>query len=620
MISGRYLLPLIPLIGIALALALYSDLLLEQTGHAQDRVRCFDETGFCLRGTFLDYWERNGAERVFGYPISDVQLATSEDTWTGQVQWFERERLEDHGLSGMMRGRLGADLLNLRGENWQLQAHQGAIPDGCEYVVQTRQVLCEPLLSYWRNNGGLDRFGWPLTALREETIEGWTGNVQYFERARLELHPEAPTTAQIQIGRIGSAIFETYGTPGTCPVAIHPDLYDSYERLPFRSKLGCPQEVEDIASSISQPFERGQMVGFSSSTGNYIYAYTTLPTLSQRRYLDTWRAGEPVVQTLQPPSGYLAPQVNLGKAWYADPELLSLIGWGTQPARISRATVQRFDYGWLLWEHDTSMIYAFGAAADAVAAFQRPTLLADTGALAGVPAPRLGGDLVAQTASVDFYRLPGGLSAADIRTLSSAVEEAIASGATMLGTSLHGRMAIQFEPAQTGPCAIRGLTLSGERTIRMFYEPGFDLRRIQVILAHEIIHQLQHDYYGASAHLQSDVILLEGMAVWASNPYYRDTTNRPYYHTTVEAKRDTNRMLPLTLSLEADCRTTTRVSIYDQWASFTEYLLIRYGRERFDAVYSDSRGRPAGSANYTGVYGKSLTELEAEWLTWLSTY
>lgn len=265
------------------------------------------------------------------------------------------------------------------------------------------------------------------------------------------------------------------------------------------------------------------------------------------------------------------------------------------------------------------MVYAFGAAADAVAAFQRPTLLADSGALAGEPAPRLGGDLVAQTASVDFYRLPGGLAAADIRTLSSAVEEAIVSGATMMGTSLRGRIAIQFEPAQTGPCAIRGLTLSGERTIRMFYEPGFDLRRIQVILAHEIIHQLQHDYYGAPAHLQSDVILLEGMAVWASNPYYRDTTNRPYYHTAVEAKRDTNSMLPLTLSLEADCRTTTRVSIYDQWASFTEYLLIRYGRERFDAVYSDSRGRPAGSANYVGVYGKSLAELEAEWLTWLST-
>lgn len=291
--SGRYLLPLVPLIGIALALALYSDLLLDQTGHAQDRVRCFDETSFCLRGTFLDYWERNGAERVFGYPISAVQLATSENTWTGPVQWFERDRLEDHGLDGIMRGRLGADLLNLRGEQWWLQPHQGTIPNGCEHFVQTRQVLCEPLLSYWRSNGGVDRFGLPLTALRKETIEGWTGAVQYFERARLELHPEAPSTDQIQIGRLGSAILDTYGAPGLCRIAIYPDLSDSYARLPFRSKLGCPQDVQVMASSISQPFERGQMVGFSSSTGNYIYAYTTLPTLNQRRYLDTWRAGEP---------------------------------------------------------------------------------------------------------------------------------------------------------------------------------------------------------------------------------------------------------------------------------------------------------------------------------------
>ncbi len=616
--SGRYLLPLFPLIGVALALALYSDILFDQTGHAQNRVRCFEQTGFCIRGTLLDYWERNGAEQVFGYPISDEQLATVEGTWTGTVQWFERDRLEDHGLDGILRGRLGAVLLEQQGYYWWQQPHTGRVPAGCQLFEQTQQIVCEPLLSYWQANGGVARFGYPLTGLVQQRIENWQGAVQYFERVRLEIHPEAPPASRIQSGRLGSAILERYSTLGTCATAPHPDLVQSYERLPFRTMLGCPQEVRERAEVISQPFERGRMVGFAASTGRYIYAYTTLPTLDHRRYLDIWN-GEPILPRAQPPEGYVAADANLGQVWHAEPELLRLIGWGTQPARSGKATVQRFDYGWMLWDHETDMIYAFGVAAEHVAAFPRPNFLASDGTLAGEPAPQLGGDLIVQTESVDFYRLPGGLTAAEIRTLATAVEESIASGSTMLDSALRGRIAIQFEPAQTGPCAIRGLTLSGERTILMFYEPGSDLRRIQVILAHEIIHQLQHDYYGSSAHLQSDVILLEGMAVWASNPYYRDTTGRPYYHTAVENKRDYGGMLPLTTSLEADCRTSTRVSIYDQWASFTEYLLMTYGRSRFDAVYSDSTGRAAGSANYQGIFGKSLAELEAEWLAWVNS-
>ncbi|NJL34106.1 MAG: hypothetical protein HC893_09900 [Chloroflexaceae bacterium] len=52
-------------------------------------------------------------------------------------------------------------------------------------------MVCEPFLSYWRNNGGADRFGFPLTGPRRETVGDWVGTVQYFERYRMEHHVNA---------------------------------------------------------------------------------------------------------------------------------------------------------------------------------------------------------------------------------------------------------------------------------------------------------------------------------------------------------------------------------------------------------------------------------------------
>jgi hypothetical protein len=56
--------------------------------------------------------------------------------------------------------------------------------------------------------------------------------------------------------------------------------------------------------------------------------------------------------------------------------------------------------------------------------------------------------------------------------------------------------------------------------------------------------------------------------------------------------------------------------LYYQWASFVEFLLETYGRERFDALYISGAQAP-GSADYAGVYGKDLPTLEREWLAWL---
>ncbi|MEZ4520343.1 MAG: prenyltransferase/squalene oxidase repeat-containing protein [Thermomicrobiales bacterium] len=73
--------------------------------------------------------------------------------------------------------------------------------DGCLYFVETFHNVCGSFARYWQANGGLKIFGYPLT---ESYIEDGV-EVQYFERTRLEHHPDTwPENFDILQGRLGA--------------------------------------------------------------------------------------------------------------------------------------------------------------------------------------------------------------------------------------------------------------------------------------------------------------------------------------------------------------------------------------------------------------------------------
>jgi hypothetical protein len=191
-----------------------------QPGTGQQAERCFTETGFCISGAIRTYWERNGGLATFGFPISVQRNETVEGTWTGPVQWFERDRLEDHTNEGkgVLAGRLGARALELQGVDWQTLPRDAAAAPGCSLFPETQLSVCEPFLSYWRRNGGLARFGYPITQVRKETLEGKEYSVQYFERRRMELHPEnAGTPYEVLLGLLGRDVYTVDGQRGAAP-------------------------------------------------------------------------------------------------------------------------------------------------------------------------------------------------------------------------------------------------------------------------------------------------------------------------------------------------------------------------------------------------------------------
>jgi len=71
---------------------------------------------------------------------------------------------------------------------------------------ETGQTLAEPFRNFWETNGGLAIFGFPITPTFQEInpADHKSYEVQYFERARFELHPELINTPYyIQLGRLG---------------------------------------------------------------------------------------------------------------------------------------------------------------------------------------------------------------------------------------------------------------------------------------------------------------------------------------------------------------------------------------------------------------------------------
>jgi len=84
---------------------------------------------------------------------------------------------------------------------------------------ETGFCISGPIRGYWDKNGGLKIFGYPISDQHQETVEGRTIQVQWFERDRLEIQTDGSITA----GRLGVELLEKQGRPWQQGNQISPD-------------------------------------------------------------------------------------------------------------------------------------------------------------------------------------------------------------------------------------------------------------------------------------------------------------------------------------------------------------------------------------------------------------
>jgi hypothetical protein len=203
-----------------------------QPTHAQGEL-CFQQTGQCISGRFRTYWEQNGGLAIFGYPVTPASQQRNADTGEMYLtQWFERNRFEYHPENAapydVLLGRLGADRLGQLGRNWQNEDGATGPKNGCLWFAQTGHNVCDQapgtrgaqagFMSYWLTEGladsRLDAYGrslalhgLPLTEARMGTnASGDTVLTQWFERGRMEWHPNNPASFRVLLGLLGTEV------------------------------------------------------------------------------------------------------------------------------------------------------------------------------------------------------------------------------------------------------------------------------------------------------------------------------------------------------------------------------------------------------------------------------
>ena len=167
----------------------------------------FPETGHTVRDPFINYFLSTGGVLQYGLPITDEYV---DPTTRLLVQYFQKARLEWHPGNDdpykVQLGLLGAEL-----GKQQAPVPISKIPavndPNCQYFVETGHSACFVFRDFWLSQGALDRFGYPIG---EFTIENGV-MVQYFQRARMEWHPEKPEGQRVQLAPLGSIYFNAAG-------------------------------------------------------------------------------------------------------------------------------------------------------------------------------------------------------------------------------------------------------------------------------------------------------------------------------------------------------------------------------------------------------------------------
>lgn len=102
------------------------------------------------------------------------------------------------------------------------------------FFPETRHNVGPEFLAYWKANGGLAQFGYPITELFTDINpdDKKVYKVQYFERARFELHPDkAGTPYAVELGRLGAVV--TQARVGEKPFVATARVDDNADRRFF---------------------------------------------------------------------------------------------------------------------------------------------------------------------------------------------------------------------------------------------------------------------------------------------------------------------------------------------------------------------------------------------------
>jgi hypothetical protein len=215
----------------------------------------FPETGHTVAGDFWRYYQSLPEPAlVLGYPITDAFVTNNPKGLL--VQYFQRARLEFHPelLDGQRITLTNAGTMLYAAGNPSIPVNA---PGACRSFA-TGFSICYDFLAFFDAHGGLTQFGNPISMF-EILADGRI--VQYFERARLEWHPEMARGSNIILSDVGRLLFDKLGeNPLLLSAVLSEAIIDEVLSLRttvfFWKAVSAPNDIQRIYVIVqSQTFQ-----------------------------------------------------------------------------------------------------------------------------------------------------------------------------------------------------------------------------------------------------------------------------------------------------------------------------------------------------------------------------
>ncbi len=243
---------------------------------------------------------------------------------------------------------------------------------------------------------------------------------------------------------------------------------------------------------------------------------------------------------------------------------------------------------------------------------------------------------VAETAHFIFYAQDGYFPV-DQKWWTEQAEEAYAYDVQRLDNyQVKHKVQLAFHQADTRGCPIRGFASqsSGGAQIIIFADQNSSQAYLLGVLSHEVAHAISYD--GFPEGIPGNIALAEGLASWAAGKYWAAWKNVPSIDDLVRGYLKVGTYEPIHGNTDLhgiypwqgntgsgqDCL-ARRDKLYSEWASFVGYLIDTYGWPkahrlfRLPAPIHQPGQTIEFPPDYQGIYGKTLNQLEWEWLNWL---
>lgn len=266
-------------------------------------VRYFPETGHYIRGAFRTFWEQNGGIERFGLPITEEFIRKSDNKI---VQYFERVRFELRVVNNQPvvdMGLMGVEYAELYESEFLPSEPFQSTPNRV-YFPQTGHSMGGLFKYYWETQGGLSYFGYPISEEITVKLEGGVQRqVQYFERARMELHGST-----ILLGRLGVDLAPCELLPAWTDNAPPDSPITEYDETPCAEVIyDSPQDARkeservDLPASSDQSADLGQ--GLDPVARGRVYPQVVQPNTVQGFEAWDYMPGEQVSMWFNLPDG-----------------------------------------------------------------------------------------------------------------------------------------------------------------------------------------------------------------------------------------------------------------------------------------------------------------------------